>query len=340
MSDSEKRKAYDQYGEDGLKNDGGAAAEDIFSMFFGRGNSRRQGPRKGEDVVHPLRVTLEDLYNGKTSKLAITRDRVCNKCDGSGATSRDAVQNCSSCNGRGVRVEVLQMGPGMIQQRQSPCSDCGASGKTVPDRHRCKPCSGKGVTKERKVLEVYVERGMKHGQKLVFRGEADESPGVEAGDVIFVLQQQDHDQFIRKGPDLVMEKTISLVEALTGFQFVVRHLDGRKLLVQSNPGEIIKPNSVKAIEREGMPIHKQSFGKGHLFIKFNVQFPESYSLTSEQLSLLADILPCPLNDLVPDDYEEVNLRDIDPSTHTQTSREAYEEDEESPGAQRVQCAQQ
>jgi DnaJ homolog subfamily A member 2 len=77
LADPEKRKLYDQYGEEGLEGSGGgASADDIFSAFFGGGFSRgggRSGPKKGEDIVHTLNVTLENLYNGKLTKLALTR---------------------------------------------------------------------------------------------------------------------------------------------------------------------------------------------------------------------------------------------------------------------------
>ena len=76
LSDSEKRELYDKYGKEGLEGGaGGADASDIFSQFFGGGGGRRQrGPQKGEDLMHPLKVSLEDLYNGKTVKLAVNRD--------------------------------------------------------------------------------------------------------------------------------------------------------------------------------------------------------------------------------------------------------------------------
>jgi len=70
---------------------------------------------------------------------------------------------------------------------------------------------------------------------------ADELPGAETGDVVFVLKQQEHKEFKRKGADLYMERTISLVEALCGFELEVTHLDGRKLLIKSAPGDVVKP---------------------------------------------------------------------------------------------------
>merc|ERR1712224_660035 len=70
---------------------------------------------------------------------------------------------------------------------------------------------------------------------------ADEHPDCDTGDVVFVLKEQEHAVFKRKGADLYVEKTIGLVEALCGFKMDLKHLDGRKLLIQTHPGDIIKP---------------------------------------------------------------------------------------------------
>jgi DnaJ family protein A protein 2 len=93
LSDPEKREIYDQYGEDALKEGmggGGAHVDpfDIFSSFFGPsfggggGSSRGRRQRRGEDVVHPLKVSLEDLYNGTSKKLSLSRSVICLKCKG------------------------------------------------------------------------------------------------------------------------------------------------------------------------------------------------------------------------------------------------------------------
>lgn len=195
LSDDEKRRVYDQYGEEGLSQEGmsgGMNAEDIFEAFFGGGlfggsRSRSRGPRKGEDVVHSLKVTLNDLYNGKTSKLALNRHRICPSCDGKGTTQPNSITKCKTCNGQGVRVQIRQIGPGMVQQMQSVCPDCSGSGESIREKDKCSKCKGQKVVKERKVLEVYIEPGTEHGQKLVFSGEADEEPGTVPGDVIVVV---------------------------------------------------------------------------------------------------------------------------------------------------------
>jgi hypothetical protein len=111
----------------------------------------------------------------------------------------------------------------------------------------CTSCKGKGKTfkqkQEREVLELHVQKGSPDGHRVVFRGKADEEPDVETGDVVFVLREQKHEVFKRKGADLFIERSISLVEALCGFEMEVTHLDGRKLLIKSAPGEVVRPMS-------------------------------------------------------------------------------------------------
>lgn len=69
-------------------------------------------------------------------------------------------------------------------------------------------------------------------------------PDTVTGDIVFVLQQKEHPKFKRKGDDLFVEHTLSLTEALCGFQFTLTHLDNRQLLIKSQPGEVIKPGNL------------------------------------------------------------------------------------------------
>mgnify|MGYP001567533730 FL=1 len=101
----------------------------------------------------------------------------------------------------------------------------------------------RSIVNERKVLEVFIDRGMKEGQTISFAGEADQSPGVEPGDVVIVIEEKPHAVFKRKGDDLYAEVEIDLLTALAGGQFTILHLDDRALLVTIPPGEVIKPGS-------------------------------------------------------------------------------------------------
>lgn len=353
LSNEEKKEVYDKYGKEGLEGGGGGGgnAEDIFSMFFGGGGGGgrggRRGPRKGEDIAHPLKVSLADLYKGKTSKIAINRDKLCGSCDGLGGKA-GAEKVCTDCRGRGVKVMLRQVGPGMVQQMQVHCPECSGQGKTMREQDKCRACRGNKTVKERKVLEAHIEKGMKHDQKITFRGESDEAPDTVPGDVVLVLQEKEHPFFKRKGADLVMKKKITLCEALTGFTFVVDHLDGRQLLVKSQPGEVIVPDAVKAIEDEGMPFHRNPFQKGRLFIMFEVEFPKQ--LGAPQMQVLASVLPPVPVVQETEEQELCTLEEVDVETFGRKlghgGGNAYDSDDEDDGpdigarGQRVQCAQQ
>ncbi|EKU23119.1 DnaJ subfamily A member 2-like protein, partial [Nannochloropsis gaditana CCMP526] len=336
LSDPEKRKRYDQYGKDGLEEGSMHNPEDIFSMFFGGGRRGPSGPRKGEDIRHPLKVTLDDLYNGKKCHLAINRDKLCGACEGLGG-KKGAERSCSTCNGRGVTVQLRQIGPGMVQQSQMPCSVCRGAGKTMSEKDKCRECRGRKVVKERKLLEVHIEKGMKHNQKITFHGEADEAPGTIPGDIIFLVQEKDHEVFTRKNNDLFMEKTLTLTEALVGYDFLFTHLDGRVIKCGNQPGEIIKPGDIRMVQGEGMPIHGSPFTKGRLFIVFKVEFPPSGAFDAAQLKALEAVLPSRVVPKVTGEEEEVDLVPVDANQiGAGDDGSAMDEDEDGRG-QRVQC---
>jgi len=243
-------------------------------------------------------------------------------------------------------VVIQKMGP-MIQQMRTVCQDCSGKGEIIKEDDKCKNCKGKKVVKDKKVLQVYVDPGMHHGQKIVFAGEADEAPSIEPGDIIFVVSEKKHDFFKRQGNDLFIEFTIPLVEALAGFSFTVKHLDDRVLHIKSEKGQIINPGDVRCVVGEGMPTHKSPFNKGNLYIKFNVEFPKPGFFNDKQLTQLETLLP-PRRPLVKptSDMEDVTMSNVsEKDQKSQGARGGHrgmptDEDEEESGGQRVQCAQQ
>jgi len=183
--------------------------------FFG-GRRRQGGKKKGQNVVRPLPVSLEDIYLGATKKLKITR-QVIDKDDG--------VKKCPKCGGKGVVIQTVRMGP-MIQQMQSTCGECEGQGFSY---------THKRITE---VLEVLVQKGAPDGHKITFHNKADEIPDGDAGDVVFVLKEKPHDLYRRHGADLYVKKKIALVEALCGFEMQVPKLDGRTLVIKTKPGDV------------------------------------------------------------------------------------------------------
>ncbi|CAG8587595.1 10214_t:CDS:2 [Acaulospora colombiana] len=345
LSDSQKREIYDRYGEEGLSNEGGMgmSPEDLFASFFGGGvfggRSRSTGPKKGKNFKHALKVSLEDFYNGKTTKLSLNKDVICNTCEGRGG-KEGAVKKCTSCDGTGYKVHLRTLGP-MVQQIQQQCNECHGQGEIIREKDRCKTCNGKKVINERKVLEVHIEKGMKNGQGITFYGEADQAPGIEPGDVIIYLEEKPHDRFIRKGDDLVHTAKIDLLTSLAGGSFYIEHLDNRVLEVKINPFEAIKQNEIKAIPSQGMPSHRHhTFGT--LYIKFDIEFPErNWTDDVNKLNLLRDILPlsCVQNPPNTDHIEQVELSSLDSIQQQNVLNNNPEEDDEGHGPN-VQCAQQ
>ena len=343
LSDPEKRQRYDQFGEDAVNEQGGGGgdhARDVFDMFFGGGRSRGgptgpRGKRKGQDVVHPLKLTLEQLYNGVTKKLAVNRDVL---------DPSVPVRTCDSCDGRGAKVQVVRMGP-LIQQSQVQCNACGGEGKKAK------------LKKEREILEVFVPKGAPHNHKVVFQGKADETASADAGDVVFVVQEEPHNRFTRKGVDLYVKHKITIGEALCGWALVLEHLDGRKLLIKSRAGEVAKPTldggfALKAVRGEGMPTVKNPFIKGNLFVVLEVVFPNK--LDEKTAKTLAALLPRSAGaDKLPSEddhaFELHHTDDIDTKESQRThggkgGAEAYHEDDDEDDEGRsghpgVQCRQ-
>jgi len=343
LSDEEKRQAYDRFGLEGLKEGrggpGGFGGDDLFSMFFGGGSpfgggGGHRGPRRGQDIGHELRVTLEDLYNGKTKKMAIQRQVICKRCDGKGG--QGSAVKCSACRGSGVQVRIQRMGP-MVQQIQSQCRECGGEGEAWASKDRCGDCKGRKVSREKEVLEVHIDKGMTNGHKIPFRGYADEEPGIEPGDVVFVLREAEHDVFTRKGNELLMKMKISLSEALTGFSRKVKTLDNREIAITMTPGGFVQHEGVKVAMGEGMPIYRNPFEKGNLIVQFEVEYPspEWFSI-QENRDAIEKLLP-PKQEQVTTmhDMEEAMLCDFEPERHqTRGGRgggrggAAYDEDDD------------
>ena len=312
-----------------------------------------RGPRKPKARGVRKECTLEDLYNGKEDQLEFERVIRCKDCNGVGGSDPTAVQKCTDCKGRGMKMMVRQMGPGMITQQMVPCSACNQSGEVIDKAKQCKKCKGKKIQKEQHKLKVTIDKGMPHGEKQVLSGEADHLPDMEPGDIVVLVMQKPHKVFERKGADLVHEKKITLLEALTGFSFVLKHLDGRKIKISSDAGQVIKPNSMMTCVGLGMPFFKKSYEFGNLFIKFQVEFPDTIK-AQESLNAISTALaksegqtpPAKdSQDLADEEVTMQKLEDRHKNTHaeggkTHDHHDEEEDDDDEEGGQRVGCQQQ
>ena len=133
-----------------------------------------------------------------------------------------------------------------------------------------------------------MDKGAPNGEKYVKHGEGDEVPEVEPGDVIVQIKEKKHKMFLRKGADLFMEKEITLIEALTGLDFILVHLDGRRVRIRNKPGEIICPDQLMTVENLGMPFHKRTYQMGNLIIQFKIKFPTT--VDAKAVTLLHEAL--------------------------------------------------
>jgi len=280
LSDDEKRRIYDQHGEEGLKEGGRGGGFknpfDIFSNFgfggFG-GQQRGQEEQKGENNVIPLDVTLRDIYNGKTFEVLHKKQILCPHCRGTGGKDPDDVKTCPDCKGKGHKIVVQQLGPGFMTQSQQTCDRCGGKGKIV--KTLCPHCKGNKIAVGEDTITIEVERGMPDGHEISFYGEADQNPDINPGDVIFKLQTLPHKRFIRKGHDLKMNMTISLLDALVGFEKRFQHLDDHEVIISKK--DITKPNQIFVVQREGMPHHNYPSEKGDLYVEFKIDMPAELS---------------------------------------------------------------
>lgn len=267
LGDSNKRQKYDMFGEEGLKNDRGGDDDDEFNPFggmFGGGFGRRRGrqERRVPDVVIPLSLPLESLYNGAIIETVHKRRVICHSWS-------DCESKCPKCKGHGVIIQTRRLGPGFVQQMQVQCPTCGGKGKI--GKPHCKSCPHGQFEETEKALLIDVVKGMRSGQMITFEGQADEVPDHVNGDVKFQVVTRPHSRFTRTGDDLHYVLHVTLSEALVGVNRQVRQLDGR--LVPIKTDKVIRPGEQIVIEGEGMPSYHGD-EPGDLVVEFWVIFPE------------------------------------------------------------------
>lgn len=312
LHDEEKRHLYDTHGMAAFDPSrgpggmgGGVDLDDILQQMFGMGGGGMppgfggeggipRRPRRGRDEEQRYEVTLEELYKGKTVKFASTKNVICTHCKGTGGKEKAKPTTCEKCKGNGVTVGLRSVGPGLVTQERVICDKCTGTGKTFKEKEKCKKCKGVRTTSEKKVLEIYIPKGAREGERIVLEGEADQVPDQIPGDIVFTLVEEDHEVFQRAGDDLSAEITVSLVEALTGFSKVVlKHLDGRGIHIEHPQGKVLQPGQVLKVVGEGMP-HKKTDLKGDLYLQVKIDFPENgWTADASAFESLKKVLPAP-----------------------------------------------
>ncbi|CZT41040.1 probable chaperone protein dnaJ [Rhynchosporium secalis] len=366
LYDEEKRHMYDTHGmaafdpsRGGPGGPGGVDLDDILAQMFGMGGGMGGGmppgfggeggpkrQRRGKDEDQKYEVTLEELYKGKTVKFASTKNIVCSHCKGSGGKEKAKPATCERCKGNGVTIGLRSVGPGLVTQERMVCDTCTGTGKIFKEKDRCKKCKGKRTTSEKKVLEIYIPRGAREGEKIVLEGEADQVPDQIPGDIVFHLAEEEHEIFQRAGDDLSAELNITLAEALTGFSRVVlKHLDGRGIHLNHPQGKVLRPGQILKVEGEGMPL-KKSDTKGDLFLVVKVEFPEDgWTEDPSAFVDLKKVLPKPAPAIEATEIDEVEfdsdaeIEDFGANSGDPRAGGGWEDDDEDQGGQ-AQCPQQ
>ncbi|CAB1328622.1 unnamed protein product, partial [Coregonus sp. 'balchen'] len=263
LSDDEKRKQYDAYGEDGLKEGHHGSHNDIFSSFFGDfgfmfgGNRQGQQDRnipRGNDIVLDLEVTLEEVHSGNFVEV-VRNKPVAKEAPGK-----------RKCNCR-QEMRTTQLGPGRFQMTQEVV---------------CDECPNIKLVNEERTLEVEIEQGVRDEMEYPFIGEGEPHIDGEPGDLRFRIKVMKHPVFERRGDDLYTNVTISLVEALVGFEIDITHLDGHK---------ITKPGARLWKKGEGLPNFDNNNIRGSLIVSFDIEFPQTQlddNQKEEALSLTLD----------------------------------------------------
>jgi DnaJ homolog subfamily A member 2 len=279
-------------------------------------------------VVESFSLSLEDFYNGKKKTFKLPRKTTCETCSGEGTKSGHKASKCPICKGRGVTIQTMQVGPGMVQQVQNTCYSCSGKGEVIKDQDKCSTCRGTKITVKDQLFQVDIEKGSKPFQK-VFEGESHQGPQIVPGDVVFNIEQLKHPKFTRKGDHLFMNHSITLHESLCGFSFEVTHLDNHVVRVEGKPGEFISPGQTLAVRGKGMPIQGKNDKFGDLFITFDIQFPERNSIPDSSLQELSKILPAPKTTPSSQHFDSVKL-----STTSRTEIQQIERNEEREQSQR------
>lgn len=300
LSDEEKRKLYDQYGHDGVKNSFGQDGfswddftraddiSDIFGdifggMFGGRGRGRsRSSAQQGDSLRYDLEISLEDVLNGKKVNLDIPHAILCDACKGTGGKD-GKVTTCKTCGGQG-QVQRVARSPFGNMVTVSECPDCRGRGKTSEEK--CPNCRGSGrVTKEAKI-SLNIPKGIEDGMRLRVAGEGNAGyNGGPAGDLYVVIHVKDDKTFDRDGANLWTGITVSYPKLVIGGEEKVKTLEGETVMLKIPAGTDV--GTVLRIPGKGLP-RMNSTSRGDLMVRVSVNVPKKVSAEVRELLMKLD----------------------------------------------------
>lgn len=295
LTDDGKRRIYDQYGHDGLKQGGYqrgfSSFEDIFSMFGdifgggggsifeeffngrGRGGGRRNRPQRGASLKCELDISLNDAFAGIEKTIDLKRSEICEECKGSGAKPGTSPQVCNQCRGAG---EVLQS-QGFFQLR-TMCPQCGGTGQTIETP--CTGCHGSGRTPMNRQITVRIPPGIHDSTQMRVTGEGE--PGFNQGprgDLYCIIRVHPHQLFERHEDDLIYEVPIAFSQAALGANLEVPSLN-KKVVLKIPAGT--QTGRVFRMKGLGMP-NMYGHGRGDLLIRVKIETPKKMTKQQEKI---------------------------------------------------------
>jgi molecular chaperone DnaJ len=300
LKDPHKRRTYDQYGHAGMSQGGfggfGGGFEgfdlgdalrafmrdfgggSIFDEFFGMGGGGARRRTRGEDLRIRLAVTLEEIATGVTKSLKVQRLVACEDCNGSGVAAGSSRKTCPQCRGAGRVQTVTRTFLGTIQQ-VTACNMCRGTGEIIADA--CKVCGGEGRVRGSSTVEIKVPPGVSSGNYMTVEGMGNANPRGQgqAGDLVVIFEEREHERFIRKGDDVVCELPVSFTTAALGGRITVPTLGGEAELrvpAGTQPGRILK------LRGKGIPRLHHS-GRGDQLVRILVWVPSKLSPEDKQL---------------------------------------------------------
>ncbi len=290
LSDSDKRAAYDRYGQAGLNGMGGAPDfttvdfSDIFEEFFGFGGGssrRRNAPRRGTDLSYAVSLTFEESVFGVEKEIEITRDETCATCRGSGAEPGTSPVRCTTCGGKGEVRQARQTFLGSMVQ-VTTCPTCNGSGEVISTP--CHTCRGRGLERKNVKKTVPIPAGVDTGTQIRLAGEGQPgSNGGPNGNLYLEIQVKPHAFFRRRQFDIILDLGINVAQAALGADIEVPTLEGTaKLTIPAGT----QPGKVFTLKGKGVP-HLRASGRGDELVVVDVEVPTH--LTAEQRALFEQL---------------------------------------------------
>ena len=295
LSDPDKRRQYDQFGHAAFEGGAGGGAGgfdfsgmdmgdifgDIFGDFFGGGRSRAQnnGPMKGQNLHHTIRITFEEACFGTEKELDLPLQDECASCHGTGAKAGTTPETCSKCGGKGQVVFTQQSLFGMVRNVQT-CPDCRGTGKIIRDK--CPDCHGSGYITRKRKISVTVPAGIDNGQSIRIREKGD--PGVNGGprgDLLVEVAVSRHPIFQRQGTDIYSSAPITFAQAALGGDVRIKTVDG-EVEYTVKPGT--QTDTRIRLRGKGVPSLRNKAVRGDHYVTLVVQVPTK--MNGEQKELL------------------------------------------------------